>query len=184
MTPLPKVVAMDANTLVCACGPQNLEQIKLFHLLDQVGRAKGRVLIPAPAIAEFLVYADQAALGAMEILQNRSSVMLPAFDLAAAFEVSLLDGSSLRRGDKRDGSDRPWQKIKVDRQLVAISKVHGAQLIVSDDGDVRAAAARCGIRATSVDALPIPDSARQHPLPIGEHPAPEESTLAEGEASG
>jgi hypothetical protein len=58
----------------------------------------------------------------------------------------------------------PWQKIKIDRQIVAIARATGCELIVSEDQGVRANALRLGLASCTIDALDLPDSARQRPL--------------------
>lgn len=162
-----RIVSLDANALVCLCGQMNeVDKARLTHLLESVDKLKGKVLFPTPAVAEFLVQADQAALTILNTFQGKSSIVAAPLDLAAAFELSQMDAAAQSRGDKRDGSSREWQKIKVDRQLVAISKRFGAELIVSGDSDVRAAAARVGIQAMDISELAIPDEARQPHLSL------------------
>lgn len=166
MDDVPAVVAVDTNVLACFCETSGDRKDKVTHLLSRIDKAKGRVIIPTPAIAEFLVHADQAGLSVLDALQNSASAYVANFDLAAAYENSLMDAAAIGRGDKRDGSLSPWQKIKIDRQVVAIAKTQGAKLIVSDDDGVCAAALRVGIRSTKIDDLPLPDSSRQAKLPI------------------
>lgn len=168
MDELPTIIAIDANVLVCACQKKGDRREKVWHLLDTLDKKKGRVIIPTPALAEFLVRADQAALGVLDALQKKSSIAIASFDLAAAHENALLDAAAIGRKDKRDGSEEHWQKVKIDRQIVAIAKSTGAKLIVSDDAGVRANATRVGIRAMQIDDMPIPDHARQRKLPIKE----------------
>lgn len=172
MDDLPVVVAVDANVLVCSCENDGERKEKVLNLLAQIDKRKGRLIIPTPAIAEFLVNAEQAGLGVLDALQKKSSVYVANFDLSAAHECALMDAAALGRKDKRDGMDQAWQKVKFDRQIVAIAKANGAKLIVSDDAGVRANAVRVGIRAMSIDELPIPDHARQVKLPIKEPKQP------------
>lgn len=166
MEDVPNVVVIDANVLVCICEQGGDRKEKLEHLFAKIDKAKGRVVIPTPAVAEFLVNADQAGLAILESLQRRASIYIAAFDLAAAFEASQIDAAAIGRNDKRDGSSAAWQKIKIDRQIVAIGKTHGAKLIISDDAGVQATAARLGIRGISIGDIPLPDHARQGKLPI------------------
>jgi predicted nucleic acid-binding protein len=174
MDSLPKIIAIDANVLVCLCEKSGDRKEKIDHLIAQLDKSKGKVVIPTPSIAEFLVHADQAGLGILEALQKRSSVFIASFDLAAAYENSQMDAAALGRKDKRDGSKEAWQKIKVDRQIVAIAKTQGAKFIVSDDDGVRASAARTGIKAKKIDELPLPDSAIQTKLPMEDPEQPSE----------
>lgn len=169
MKDLPKIVGIDANVLVTAIGPDSDRKKQVLHLLDRLDKLKGKVIIPTPALAEYLVHADQAGLATVNALQKRASIKIADFDTAAAFETSQMDGAALARGNKRDGADQPWQKVKFDRQIVAVAKVHGAKLIISDDDGVRKVAARQGISTMNVDELAFPDSERQAPLPIPAH---------------
>ncbi len=134
--------------------------------MERLDKVKGKLIIPTPALAEYLVHADQAGLDTVALLQKRASVTIANFDTAAAFETSQMDAAALGRGNKRDGAEEPWQRVKIDRQVVAVAKVHGARLIVSDDEGVRKAAARQGIAVMSIDELHFPDDKRQSPLPI------------------
>jgi len=168
MNDLPTIVAIDANVLVCTCLKKGDRKEKIWHLLDTLDKRKGKIVVPTPAIAEFLVRADQAALEILDILQKKASVVIAGFDLASAYENALLDAAAIGRQDKRDGSEEHWQKVKIDRQIVAVAKTNGSKLIVSDDAGVRANATRAGIRSLRIDDLVLPDSARQHKLPIKE----------------
>ena len=67
---------------------------------------------------------------------------------------------------KKDGVEAQWQKIKIDRQIVAIAKARGALLIVSRDDGVRSNAMRVGIQALTVQELELPESARQGKLEL------------------
>lgn len=174
MGDLPRIIAVDANVLVCNAGGSGDRKAKIEHLLARIDKEKGKVIVPTPAIAEYLVRADRAGLAVLDALQKRSSVVVATFDLTAAYETALIDAAAIGREDKRDGSEQAWQKIKIDRQIVAIAKSQGAKLIVSDDEGVRDTAARVGINAVSIDGLPLPDHARQTTLPIAEPSAEDE----------
>ncbi|NMT33767.1 type II toxin-antitoxin system VapC family toxin [Stenotrophomonas maltophilia] len=165
---VPAVVALDANALISLCGDPSDERTKLEYLLEMLDRKRGLVIIPTPAVSEFLVAADQASHDLMEVLQSKSSVRICPFDLAAAYECSQINAAAIGRGNKRDGvqHNKPWQHIKFDRQIVAIAKCNGAQLIVSDDEGVRACAKRLGIQALSMSDLEFPEHERQAKMPL------------------
>ncbi len=165
---LPRVIGVDANFLVSNRDSDGERKERIEYLLSRVDKSKGKIIIPTPAMAEYLVRADKAGVEILNALQKRASGVVGSFDVAAAYEAALFDAAALGRKDKRDGSEEPWQRIKIDRQIVAIAKVHAAKLIISDDGGVRDAAARVGIAALSVDELPLPDHSRQRKLPIAE----------------
>ena len=55
----------------------------------------------------------------------------------AAIETAAATLAAVGRGDKRSGlADSPWQKLKIDRQIVAIAKSRGIRVIYSTDGDM------------------------------------------------
>ena len=62
------------------------------------------------------------------------------------------------KGGKKAGSDAPYQKVKFDRQIVAVAKVNGAHTIYSDDDDVRKFATKAGMKVVSTWELAIPPS--------------------------
>lgn len=117
-----------------------------------------------PAVAEYLVGADIAALETFNKLERKAFVVVAPFDRAAAFECAQLDRAAIGGGDKKDGAKAPWQKIKIDRQIVATGKAHGATLIVSGDEGVRNNALRVGMVAKTISELELPIGARQGKL--------------------
>lgn len=171
MEEFPRIVAVDANFLICLCEKAGDRWEKSMYLLERLDKVKGKLIIPTPALAEFLVFADDAAIAIMDTLAKRSSVEVSSFDTAAAFEAANMDAAAIGRKNKRDGRQEPWQKIKVDRQNVAVARAKGAAMIISDDKGVRDAATRVGIRSSDIDDLALPDHARQAKLPIAE-PSP------------
>ena len=102
----------------------------------------------------------------MNELERKKHFLIAPFDRAAAFECALLDRAALGAGDKKDGAIDPWQKVKIDRQIVAIGKANGARLVISGDAAVRSNAIRIGMDARTVHDLELPQSARQGKLAL------------------
>lgn len=97
------IVALDANCLVSWASRSEsdaLDRARLDHLLVQVAAAGGKVVIPAPAFAEFLVGIDEAASEWINVLDRKRSIVVAPFDRRAAFECSLLDKAAIGQGDK------------------------------------------------------------------------------------
>lgn len=159
-------IAIDANVIVAWCSGKTSADMKerLDQLLLEAHRDKRRIIIPTPAMAEFLVRAEEASTAAFAALEKRAAVYVAAFDRMAAFECALLDAAALNRGDKRDGSTEPYQKIKIDRQIIAIAKVHACGLVIAEDEGVRKIAQRVGIEAKTIAELDPPP---QSSLPLG-----------------
>jgi hypothetical protein len=63
---------------------------------------------------------------------------------------------ALRAGDKKDGSIAPWQKVKIDRQIIAIARVRGVERIYSDDAGVASFAAKVGLPVVQTWTMPLP----------------------------
>jgi predicted nucleic acid-binding protein len=160
-----KAIAIDCNVLVawCSKGTAQDDQARLDHFLEQVGKRRQRLIIPMPVLAEFLVRTDTATTGWLAGLEKRSSVVAAPFDRIAAFECAAMDRAALGAGDKKDGLNTPWQKIKIDRQIIAIAKAQGATLIITSDDGLRKTALRVGMSALSVGELQLPLMQRELP---------------------
>ena len=156
------IVALDANCLVAWSSQHESDsKARLDELLRVVSAAGGKVVIPMPCFAEYLVGLDEASAAWVSTLERKKSVILAPFDRRAAFECALMDGRAIRQGDKRGGRKEPWQRIKIDRQAVAIAKVHQTERMISNDSGVRATALSVGIAAAAIEDLALPDSAKQ-----------------------
>ena len=60
------------------------------------------------------------------VIEGEALVALPA---PSPLELAEMNKVHLAAGDKKAGIDAPWQKIKVDRQIISIAKVAGAKTI-------------------------------------------------------
>jgi hypothetical protein len=67
---------------------------------------------------------------------------------------------ALGTGDKRGGASGDWQKVKVDRHIVAIAKVNGVRVIYSNDGDVATLGKSAGIQVVGMRSSRYPTSRR------------------------
>ncbi|WP_115540048.1 hypothetical protein [Xanthomonas campestris] len=164
MDELPAFVAFDCNALICLTGADCDDKTRLVHLFESIDKRKGQAIIPTPALAEYLIGVDRAGLEFVQAFDRRAAIRFADFDIAAAFEAAQMHAAALGRGDKRDGASDVWQKVKYDTQIVAIAKANGARLMISNDGGVRACAARINLKVMRADELPFPDAARQHAL--------------------
>lgn len=90
------------------------------------------VLIPTPALSEVLVVVPDINK-CMEILQAKGCFKIGNFGERAAIEIALRIRAALKAGDKSEAVASPWQKVKYDRQIVAISKVEGCTVLYSTD---------------------------------------------------
>ena len=129
----------------------------LFGSLDA---SHERILIPTPALCEFLVLAGKDGPSYLNDIFTQGTFMLQPFDVRAAVELAAMEIIARGKGSKKRPAkeDSPWQKVKFDRQIVAIAKVHSARIIYSDDGDIKNIAEEVGIRVIPCWELPLPTS--------------------------
>lgn len=180
-------VLLDTNALIYLLDKRAQQHIqdRLKGQLEEVEKTRGQVVIPAPVIAEYLVNAGAAGKALLAALLRSRYVEVAPFDHVAAEECAAMQIAACATGNKRHplGRDVAWQKVKVDRQLVAIAKVKGAS-IVADDGDVQAIAKAWGVRVQSVASLPLPDWAKQlHLAGVPPPPLPQQAPVSQVRAS-
>lgn len=133
---------------------------RVEQLFEDLDAARERILIPTPALCEFLVLAGKDGPQYLNDIAIQVTFMIQPFDLRAASEVASMELFARRKGSKRAPAreDAPWQKVKFDRQIVAIAKLHGARTIYSDDGDIRNIAEEIGVRVVPCWKLSFPVS--------------------------
>lgn len=131
---------------------------RIEHLIVQLDREKTTLIVPSPALSEVLVLADDAGPAMLDRISRSSRIKVADFDVRAAVEVAAMTREALRKGDKFDGSDAPWQKVKVDRQIIAIARVNSASVIYSDDRNLAKFAERLGLSVVPLRALPLPEA--------------------------
>jgi hypothetical protein len=131
---------------------------RIEQLVDDLDSKRERIIIPAPALAEFLVLASDDGPQFLSEIALQANFYIQPFDLLAAVELAAIELLARKRGPKRYPLPEtvPWQKVKVDRQIVAIAKLHKAHTIYSDDGDLRAVAEDVGIKGVACWELDIP----------------------------
>lgn len=161
------MVVFDATVLIDLFHPRtNIDRkSKLEHLISELTRQKNKVVLPTPAIAEFLARAGGARDGYYRHIATSSAFKVGPFDGRAAMECALMLDAALTGGDKRANA-KTWAKAKFDWQIVAIARVNNTHTIYSDDGDIARIGARFGIQVVKTDALELPASARQSKLDL------------------
>jgi hypothetical protein len=176
------MVVIDATTLMLMLrpgtpipnGPSGVPidrpKDRIDYLVQQLDKAKVRILIPTPALSEALVRAGAvASQQIVDHLQRYSVFSIEPFDTLAAIELAAMTREALDGGKKRGASAATWAKVKYDRQIVAIAKVRGATTIYSDDKDIKTIGKTAKINVVSVEDLPLPPQKAQ--LDLLEHAA-------------
>ncbi len=137
---------------------------RMEALVDSASKRGEPLLIPTPVIAELLARLPGKAGNVLQVLQRSRWFRIAAFDLAAAVELGERTAKAIAAGDKRDGIDAPWAKVKFDRQIIAIAITNGASELISNDAALAKTGESRGIRIVGVDDLPVPESLIPPPL--------------------
>ena len=74
----------------------------------------------------------------------------------AAAHCASFDSQAISDGDKKDGVRSSWQRVKIDRQIVAIAQVARCERIVTGGPDVEKTAGRATIETMFVWQLDLP----------------------------
>lgn len=118
------------------------------------------VIVPTPALAQFLILAHHQASDYLGKISGSSYFRIESFDERSAVElaaihIGAITSASKQRG-KRGGSEATWAKVNFDRQIVAVAKVNNATTLYTDDGEMIKFAKRVGIETVSSWELPTP----------------------------
>ena len=118
--------------------------------------ASDTLIIPTPVLAEALVRAEDGAPAVLEIISGLARVKVRAFGQRAAIETAFMTREAIAAGDKKAGAEAPWQKVKVDRQIIAVARVEGATRIYADDKGLISFARTLSMDVISTWDLPFP----------------------------
>lgn len=148
------------------------ERIDAF--IDSLEKDKKKIILPCPALSEMLVQAGKDADALISTIKGNNVFKIYPFDIPAAYEVAMMTRSALDDGDKKGGIYAPWQKIKYDRQIVAIAKVNRASIIYTDDPDIKSIAKTHNIETNGIADLPVPTKKLQQTLALEDKDIEEE----------
>ena len=129
---------------------------KIKNLLNHLEAKRKKIIIPTPALSEFLCITANNAHEILDVLTNTYGFELAAFDTMAAVEAAIATSSAVAKGAKKGGSKSTWAKVKFDRQIIAIAKTRGVSTIYSNDDDVRRYAKKDGMEVIPLWSLPEP----------------------------
>lgn len=128
---------------------------RVEHMISSLGPSD-TLIIPTPVLSEVLVKAGDAAAAIVEFVTGLARVRIVSFDTRAAIEAAAMTQEAIAAGDKRSGSKKPWQAVKLDRQIVATARVAQATRLYTDDGELADFARLLGMEAVSTWELPLP----------------------------
>jgi predicted nucleic acid-binding protein len=156
--------------------PVDLAKERAEHVVARVQRQRRKIIIPSPACAELLTAIGPTANQYLNIVGRSKIFEVGNFDARGAAELAFLNRDTFQHQDQVNGA-QPYQKRKVDRQIIAICKVYGVTQIYTDDKGLAKRARLCGIVPIGIAECDIPDAARQGNLSLERHeeiPAPQD----------
>jgi len=131
---------------------------RIDSLVTDLEEREETIVVPTPALSEVLVLVAPDVQQYIDILSKSKCFQIKPFGMKAAIEVAIRVKEAKQKGDKREGLVGEWDKIKYDRQIVAIAKSEGASEIYSTDEDVHRHAKLWGIVPLNVSDIPIPQA--------------------------
>lgn len=148
--------------------PVDMAKERVQGLVVKLQKEKQKVIVPAPVTAEILTVVGPTYADYLAIINKSRMFEVRPLDEVAAIELAFLNRDVFAAGDRKNKL-QPYQKIKVDRQILAICKTAGCDTLYTDDNSLIACAKLCGIETVRLSDLPIPDSARQPELDLEPH---------------
>jgi len=146
--------------------PVEYAKERIAAFIDRLEKEKKRIILPTPALSELLVRAGSDTNSLVSTIQKSPVFRIEPFNTLAAIEVAIMTRQAIDNGDKRGGIDSTWAKVKYDRQIIAIARVHGATTIYSDDEDICVHAKTANIEVLRLEDLPIPQKMMQGELSL------------------
>ncbi|MER8846907.1 hypothetical protein [Mesorhizobium australicum] len=137
-------------------------------MVDLLQKSRRKIILPAPACAELLTAIGPDAQQYVNVVSRSRVFEIGSFDARAASELALLNRGTFAPNDDRNGAE-PYQKRKVDRQIIAICKVYGVIELYTDDTSLANFARLCGVTPISIREVPLPESAKQHEFKLEQH---------------
>jgi hypothetical protein len=166
---------------------------RIEYLVATLHKQKQSIVIPTPVLSEVLVRTGSDGLKYVEMFEKWTVFSIRDFDKIAAIELALMH-QQFAKGDKKGSQkEEPWQKIKFDRQIVAICKVAQVKTIYAGDPGLASFARAHGITTFGVHELTLPpedpqfsmSAALEATLPrTNDSPKPEEVDSGEDDQEG
>jgi predicted nucleic acid-binding protein len=129
-------------------------------LVATLGRSRRSIVIPTPVCAELLTAIGPDARQYIDIIAKSRVFTIAPFDSRCAIELAILNRTVFAPFDPKNQAEA-YQKVKIDRQIIAIFKVAGVEDIYTDDGGLAKRARLCGLNPIPTVRLALPAEDRQ-----------------------
>lgn len=128
---------------------------RIEALIDDIQRRKATIVIPSPCLAEVLTAASDP-MKVKAAIDMESVLEVAAFCDRSAIELAILNKKHKEDGNKRGPGTGEWQKVKLDKQIVATAKANGATVLYTDDANQTSFALEAGMEVIHTWDLPLP----------------------------
>lgn len=151
------MIIFDANILISLAQGSEGEDTyeRIAGLVQELNQKKQVIGIPTPAWAEYLCGSDIASVQIIEAVKKKGAIRILPFDEKAALETALIQRAAASFGKKKGANNAPWQKVKIDRQILAVARCNQVTTIYTDDDNMIAEANRLGIQAIRSSEIPL-----------------------------
>jgi predicted nucleic acid-binding protein len=148
--------------------PVEFARERVQGLVRRLNKSRQKIIIPTPVTAEILSVVGPANPDYLRIINRAQIFEVKPFDEVAAIELAFLNRDVFGKQDRVNKVENR-QKVKVDRQILAVCKVADCGTIYTDDANLRNRAEMCGMKAVGIADIPIPDSAKQIEMDLEPH---------------
>ena len=128
---------------------------RLDHLINTLDSEGIKLLVPTPVLSEVLVKAGDAGPQLIEELNSQVVFKIADFDQRAAVESAQIN-LKLKQSRRQSLSSGSKVKTKFDVQIIAIAKVNDADIVYSQDSDLKSLGDIASIKVLRVEDLPTP----------------------------
>lgn len=168
------MVVFDATMLMLLIRPESGRPIdsstgkpvehvneRIAYFVEQRDKSKTRIGIPTPALSEVLVRSGSMAIKVVEKIKEFAVFEILPFDELGAIELAIMTRNAIDGGDKKSGSTENWNKVKFDRQIMAIARVRQATALYTDDSGLRNLASSLDMQVYGIVDLDLPPETAQ-----------------------
>lgn len=132
---------------------------RVQYLMQRLEESDSTLIIPATVWAEFLVIADEAAQEYLAVIKDKAFVRIMPFDHISSVEAAIDQRRALKAGNRQADFSGTRQCLKADRQIVAIAKTNGVDMLYTGDQDIVRIGASMNVSVTALwDMDPPPSS--------------------------
>lgn len=129
---------------------------RVEFLVTTLHKQRQSIVIPTTVLSEVLVRTGNG-LKYVEMLEKWTVFDIRDFNKLAAIELAIMQQQIAKAGHKKGAQrEESWQKVKFDRQIVAICKVAQVKTLYASDPSLANFARSQGIEVFGVHELPLP----------------------------